>query len=112
MFSLYRAMASLGLPFYLKEQWSGGTQVALLKRLATDASSEAAALADQIAALQRRLFVRGRVRVSLAGDPELVAAMRPEVDGLLAALPAGDAPAAGAVGEPWNDLPRHAERRP
>lgn len=96
-FALYRAAASLTESSWRREQWSGVTQIQHLKRLAKDVAGGVGSLVERIAALQAKLFTRGRALLSVAGDPETLAAMRPALERLVGGLPAG-APAGPAVG--------------
>jgi hypothetical protein len=88
-FALVRAAAGLGLPQRRREQWNGVTQVKLAIALAAEAERRVDEMVERLAALERRLFTRSRVLVSLAGDRELLAPLRREVEALLRALPEG-----------------------
>jgi len=89
LFAFYRAGASLDLSRYRLEQWLGCTQVRFLSGLARRIEKEVAPLEERLVALQRRLFTRDRLLVNVTGDPALVAALRPLIEGLIAALPEG-----------------------
>ena len=114
LFAFYRAGASLGLSHYRLEQWLGCTQVRFLSGLArqvregrrsgeSSGEGEAAPLAETLAALQRRIFARDRLLVNVTGDPALVAALRPLIEDLIAALPEGRP---GRVVDTAPDCPR------
>jgi len=88
IFAMRRAAASLGRTQRRAEQWEGSTQVRFLNDLMR--ADDAAAAAVRIADLQRRIFTRSRVVMDLAGDPEVLDALRPLAAEFLASLPAGD----------------------
>ena len=88
MFAMRRAAAPLGRAHRRNEQWRGATQVRFLNDLMR--ADAAASAADRIAGLQRRIFTRSRVVLDLAGDPEVLDALRPLAGEFLASLPAGD----------------------
>ncbi len=94
-----RAAAGLSPTHFRAEQWGGLTQLRFLKRFAAQGRDGAAALAQRIADLQRRIFTRDRLTVDVAGDPEVLDALRPHLNAFLDALPAGapSAPADEAV---------------
>ncbi len=98
-FAYTRAAASLDHTLWRREQWSGITQIKLLKSLAADKDG-VAKLAERLADLQRRIFTRARMDIRVAGDPEIVQQTRPMVDKLLASLPAGEAVVARQHGAP------------
>jgi len=85
------AGATLGDEGWRSEQWGGLTQIRYLKHLAKDPEASAERLSAEIKALQKKLFTRERVVLSLAGDPEIIAALRPHAEALLDSLPSGDA---------------------
>jgi len=85
-----RAAATLGLDHYRSEQWGGISAIRALKQLSKLDSDGLDELSSRIAALQRRLFTRARVSVHVAGDPEVLDALRPHLEGFLASLPAGE----------------------
>jgi len=85
-----RAAAVIGPHHYRTEQWSGFTQLHWLEKQVADPEASAARLADRIAELQQRIFTRDRVLVSLAGDPEIVDALRPLAEKFVARLPRGE----------------------
>lgn len=89
LFAFYRAGASLSLSRYRLEQWLGCTQVRFLSGLVRQVEREVAPVAERLAALQRRVFTRDRLLVNVTGDPGLVAALRPHIEDLVAALPEG-----------------------
>lgn len=89
LFALHRAAASFDLARYRQEQWLGSTQVHFLSGLARESNADASRIAGSIAALQRRVFTRGRLLAGVAGDPDLVQALRGPLDSLIAALPEG-----------------------
>lgn len=86
-----RAAATLGVTHWRSEQWGGTTQIQFLGKEAAAIGSEGGveSLAERIKALQTKIFTRARVQVSLAGDPEIVDALKPHVSALLDSLPAG-----------------------
>jgi Zn-dependent M16 (insulinase) family peptidase len=91
-FAYTRAAATLDATLWRQEQWGGVTQLQHLSALARACEQEEAveALASKLAALQRKLFCRARAALSVAGDPDLVAALRPALEALIAELPEGE----------------------
>ncbi len=98
-FAYTRAAATLDTTLWRQEQWGGITQVQQLASLARQSEQAEAlkALADRIAALQRKLFCRARLQVSLAGDAEVLHPLRAAVSALLTELPQGEAANADAA---------------
>ncbi len=90
MIALLRATASLDQSFWRREQWEGASQVRYLNQLSEQVESSAASLLETVMRLQAQLFTRSRLMVNVVGDPEVLEAFRPQVDALIAALPAGD----------------------
>lgn len=88
-FAYMRAAACLDHPFWRREQWSGITQVIHLQEMAAGGGDAVAGLASEVARLQQRIFTRARVSARVAGDPELVARLRPLLDGLFERLAPG-----------------------
>lgn len=91
-FAYTRAAALLDSTLWRQEQWGGVSQIQLLSALSRRLEADGAvdALAQRLAALQRKLFCRARASLSLAGDPELVQQLRPAMEALLAQLPQGE----------------------
>ncbi|RME75618.1 MAG: hypothetical protein D6776_02800, partial [Planctomycetota bacterium] len=81
------AAAGFGRAHSRRECWSGVSQLRFLRELAADIDARAAKVSERIAALQRRLFVRRGAIVSVAADPEVLEALRPEIDALIGRLP-------------------------
>jgi len=102
LFALFRAAASFDLARYRQEQWLGSSQVRFLSGLAKESDVEVTRIAEAIASLQRRVFTRGRLLAGVAGDPDLVQAIRAPLDSLIGALPEGTA---GAPVEGLPDTP-------
>jgi Zn-dependent M16 (insulinase) family peptidase len=105
-FALTRAAASLALPFWRREQWTGVTQLRHLRRLMRELDQNTAALAARLAALQAQIFTRARLRISLASDPDQLAPLQAALEPLIHALPAGTPPRAQPPCPPH--LARHA----
>src|SRR5690606_25093705 len=78
-----RAAASLGLDHSRSEQWGGVSQSRCLKGLAGGGEAAIDALAEQIAGLQKRIFDKSRLFVHVAGDPEVLDAIRPHLEEFL-----------------------------
>ena len=89
-FAYQRAAAVLDVPMWRQEQWGGTTQARFLGQWAARVGSDADVLVGQLQALQRKLFTRDRLLVSVAGDADVLAALEGPLGALIAALPAGE----------------------
>ena len=98
MFAYLRAAAALDVPAWRREQWNGATQVRFMNELAASGAVDEAM--DRVRRLQELLFTRARLTVSLAGDAEVLAALREHVAPFVQALPAGEPPAPADAGAP------------
>jgi Zn-dependent M16 (insulinase) family peptidase len=101
-FAYTRAAAALDATLWRQEQWGGVTQLQMLSGLAQRLDQEGTItdLAARLSALQRKLFCRARVSLSVAGDPELVSALRPAMESLIQELPQGEAAGADTASVP------------
>ncbi|GIW71932.1 MAG: hypothetical protein KatS3mg102_1474 [Planctomycetota bacterium] len=86
--AILRAARGLGRRFRRREQWAGVSQLLFLRALAATLAEELPQLIERLETLGRRLLVRQRLLVSVAGDPQSIAALRAEIDALIEALPA------------------------
>lgn len=91
MYAYIRAAASLDLPNWRREQWEGTTQIQFLQQQAHGLEDNIGSLASTLASLQKRIFVRNRIRVHVAADPEVLVDLRPRIEAFLQSLPKGDA---------------------
>lgn len=88
-----RAAASLTPAAQLREQWSGLSQVALVRRLAAQPAEQLAGLAETFKAIASRLFQRSGVQTAVTVEGEHFPPLRTALDTLLGQLPQGEAAA-------------------
>ena len=86
-----RAAAGLSPAAQLREQWSGLSQVALVRRLAAQPTEQLAGLAETCKAIASQLFQRSGLQIAITVEGEHFAPLRTALDGLLAQLPEGEA---------------------
>ena len=87
------------------EQWTGLSQVRLLKQLADEPEASATTLIERLGALQQKLFTRDRVILSCAGDPALLESIRPHAESFIKGLPQGHAATPLAIQIPQMPTP-------
>jgi presequence protease len=105
-FAYQRAAAVLDPAMWRQEQWGGTTQARFLGGWAARIAEEAGALTERLAALQKKLFTRNRLLVSVAGDADVLGALEAPLAALVASLPEGSAVGADRARVP--DLARNA----
>lgn len=93
-FAYQRAAASIDATLWRQEQWGGTTQARFLGQWSARIADEAGSLIGELQALQRKLFTRSRLLVSVAGDPEVLAALEAPLAQLVSSLREGSEPGA------------------
>lgn len=104
-FAYLRAAAALDLTYWRREQWEGTTQIQFLQGLVRQLDQETESIAQHIAHLQAQIFVRSRLQIHVAADPQMLDAIRPHLSAFLRTLPAGTP--ASPTPPPHLDQPRH-----
>ncbi|MCK6508623.1 insulinase family protein [Myxococcota bacterium] len=104
-FAYLRAAAALDFTHWRREQWEGTTQIQFLQGLVRRLDEETEAIALHIADLQAQIFVRNRLQIHIAADPEILDEIHPRLSAFLRDLPAGSH--AIPTPPPHLDLPRH-----
>jgi hypothetical protein len=98
LFAQMAAAASLSLPAWRTEQWSGRTQLRFLFETSERLDDLREDLREKMGRLREILLTRKRLTLNLTADAEGLAALAGSLEGLVAALPEGRAN--GASREP------------
>lgn len=92
LFAQMAAAATLSLAARRTEQWHGRTQLRLIAGTADHLSDLREEFREKLTRLRRILFVRNRLLINMTADPVGLQGLTAAVDGLVAALPAGEPP--------------------
>ncbi len=85
-----RAAASLSAAGKLREEWSGLSQIALVKELAAKPASELADFAEFLNGIRAALFNKASVQTAVTVESDFFAAFQEPLEALLADLPVRD----------------------
>jgi Zn-dependent M16 (insulinase) family peptidase len=92
-FAARAASAGLTPAAALREEWSGMTQVTLIRRASTLDDAALDRLATQLSAIASHLFDRARLAFAVTAQADALGALKPHLSRLFSALPRGSAPA-------------------
>jgi Zn-dependent M16 (insulinase) family peptidase len=93
LFAQMAAGATLSLPAWRTEQWQGRTQLRLIAGTADHLDDLREAIREKLARLRGIVFARNRLLINMTADTSGLQSLTAATDGLVAALPSGDAPA-------------------
>lgn len=91
------AAASLSQVGWLREQWSGLSQVALIRQLAAKPVEELSELAAILTTTAQQLFNQQTLQIAVTVEKDNFTPFKVSLDGLLPAVPLGEATSSAAV---------------